>query len=63
MKNTKYDKLINNFISINKKGWNESVCNDTGGVGLTFEKLLDKKSRQYVFSGLLWNRNKMYYQI
>ncbi len=49
MKNTKYDKLINNFISINKKGWNESVCNDTGGVGLTFEKLLDKKADSMFF--------------
>lgn len=49
MINKKYNKLINNFTLINEKGWNKSVCNDTGGVGLTFEKLLDKKADSMFF--------------
>lgn len=50
MKNyKKYEKLVNEFILISQKGWNQSVCNDTGGVGLTFESLLDKKADSMFF--------------
>ncbi len=45
----KYEKLVNEFVLINKKGWNQSVCNDTGGVGLTFESLLEKKADSMFF--------------
>ena len=36
-------KLINQFHIIANKGWISNVCDNWGGVGLTFEDQLDKK--------------------
>lgn len=45
----KYDRLINKFLLIGDKKWHESDCSDTGGVGKTFEKLLEKKADSMFF--------------
>lgn len=49
MINNKYDNLINEFKSITKRRWIKSVNNNTNGVGLTFEKLLNKEPDSMFF--------------
>lgn len=49
MKNEKYDNLINNFKIISKKGWLKTVATNTSGVGLTFERQLNKQPDSLFF--------------
>ena len=42
-------KLLNEFITISKKGWVKSVNHGTGSVGLTFERELNKNPDSLFF--------------
>ena len=44
-----YDNHIKKFKTITNKNWIKSVCNNYGGVGITFENELGKKSDSLFF--------------
>ena len=44
-----YNNLLKKFKIISKKKWIKSVCNNHGGVGITFENELGKKSDSLFF--------------
>ena len=44
-----YDNLIKKFKTISNKNWIKSICNNYGGVGITFENELGKKSDSLFF--------------
>ena len=44
-----YDNLLNNFKKISSKNWIKSINHNQGGVGVTFENELNKKSDALYF--------------